>query len=216
MRTRIGLGSLITVGLLSIPSRAVAAEPDVHPDLHVVVRVYNPDGVVDDVDAVLAEADRPLRATGVDVVWVLCRERATNCQTPLAPNERVVRLIRVSNAFEPQTRWALGYSYLDGRSSGGTLATVHAERVEWLAGLTKTSATTLFGRAIAHEVGHLLIGSNGHSTRGLMRAEWTATELQRNRESDWQFSREDAERFRRGVLMAARAQRPRPQERARR
>ena len=43
-------------------------------------------------------------------------------------------------------------------------------------------------RTLAHELGHLVLGSNEHSESGLMRAVWTAAEVARNRPADWVFS----------------------------
>jgi hypothetical protein len=50
----------------------------------------------------------------------------------------------------------------------------------------------LLGRALAHEVGHLLLGSAAHGSRGLMRAQWTLEELRRRIDADWLFSGADA------------------------
>jgi hypothetical protein len=41
---------------------------------------------------------------------------------------------------------------------------------------------------MAHEIGHLLLGSTAHSATGLMREVWTDEELQRNRPEDWVFA----------------------------
>jgi hypothetical protein len=49
---------------------------------------------------------------------------------------------------------------------------------------------------IAHEVGHLLLGSGYHGEAGVMRAEWPDTVL--NREDDeWRFSLLEAARMQR-------------------
>ena len=44
------------------------------------------------------------------------------------------------------------------------------------------------GFAVAHEVGHLLLGTNAHGAAGLMRAVWSRSELQRNDPADWLFT----------------------------
>ncbi len=36
----------------------------------------------------------------------------------------------------------------------------------------------ILGHAAAHEIGHLLLGSNSHSPQGLMRARWSRQDLQ--------------------------------------
>ena len=56
------------------------------------------------------------------------------------------------------------------RERTGVLATIFVDSVELIASLSEIDATLLLGRAIAHELGHLLLGTNAHSVRGLMRA----------------------------------------------
>ena len=53
----------------------------------------------------------------------------------------------------------------------------------------------LLGRAIAHEIGHMLIGTPAHARVGLMRAVWVdAASCAAVRPLDWMFSgREGAE-----------------------
>jgi hypothetical protein len=54
----------------------------------------------------------------------------------------------------------------------------------------------LLGRAIAHEIGHLLLGTSGHANRGLMRARWLTGELQRDWPLDWILSAPEGSRMR--------------------
>jgi hypothetical protein len=49
-------------------------------------------------------------------------------------------------------------------------------------------ARLLLGYAIAHELGHLLLASNTHNTRGLMRPIWRDDELRSKRSADWNFT----------------------------
>ena len=73
----------------------------------------------------------------------------------------------------------------------GTLSTVYVTRVEAMARAAGATADVLLGRVIAHELGHLLIGTARHSSTGLMRAEWSVTELRRRRDDDWRFTPTD-------------------------
>jgi hypothetical protein len=73
------------------------------------------------------------------------------------------------------------------------LATVYVDRVEWLASQAQCdgatipgcTAATVLGLAVAHELAHLLLGTNAHGATGLMRAAWSRSELQRNDPADW-------------------------------
>jgi hypothetical protein len=67
-------------------------------------------------------------------------------------------------------------------------ATVFMNRVDRLADVAQYSRNAVLGRAIAHEIGHLILGSNSHSETGLMREVWTVEQLVKNRPQDWQFS----------------------------
>jgi len=57
----------------------------------------------------------------------------------------------------------------------------------------------LLGRAMAHEVGHLLLGTREHAAAGLMRGKWTSRELKTNRGADWQLSRGEAASLRQAI-----------------
>jgi hypothetical protein len=65
-------------------------------------------------------------------------------------------------------------------------------------------AATLLGRAIAHEIGHLLLGSGGHPRMGLMRALWSQEELRGLRPAHWGFSPREAARMRQKLLVKSR------------
>jgi len=58
----------------------------------------------------------------------------------------------------------------------GTDASVFVDRCEGVMQGTTASFGKILGHAIAHEVGHVLLGSNGHSFAGLMRARWGRAE----------------------------------------
>ncbi len=65
---------------------------------------------------------------------------------------------------------ALGESMLDREQRGGVLMTIDVFPVRAVAEQAFTAVPTLLGRAIAHEIGHLLLGSAEHPRSGLMRA----------------------------------------------
>jgi hypothetical protein len=93
--------------------------------------------------------------------------------------------------FTPPTV-ALGYSLIDIARGTGTLATIFADRVDRLSRALDVDRGTLFGRTVAHEIGHLLLGRQNHSELGLMRGTWTRHTLIENHREDWSFTREEA------------------------
>ena len=132
-----------------------------------------------------------MKAAGVAVTWPRCP-----CLSPVRPAELVVRITRGSPASTPGS---LGFSFVDMGLKAGTLATVFADRVQALAAIAEVDAGELLGRVIAHEIAHLLIGTRDHGTRGLMRGEWRASEVARQRPSDWRLSRAEGLKIRQAI-----------------
>jgi len=67
------------------------------------------------------------------------------------------------------------------------LATIYLDRVNWMAEQTGVDARALLGRAIAHELGHLLMATGAHGPNGLMRPVWSQSEIRRRQIDDWIF-----------------------------
>ena len=82
-------------------------------------------------------------------------------------------------------RAPLGEAQVDTQARTGSIATVFADRVASTSNRAGANARGVLGRVIAHEIGHLLIGTNHHSARGLMRAIWTDLELRRSIGLEW-------------------------------
>jgi len=200
------------IALVAISTSVARAASDDTPGLavetnaNIQVRVYNA-AVVPAADQTVAlrAAATILAAAGIGTSWLPCGDvasdpTATVCDTPLDPSELSVRLVRLPGTTSARGELQLGYSLVDTAAGAGTLATIYADRVAWLAGEAGADAPTLVGFAIAHEIGHLLLGTNAHSGTGLMRAVWSRAELRRNDAGDWLFGRSEAARMRSSVL----------------
>ena len=124
--------------------------------------------------------------------WMQCP-----CDDEVTPAELLVRITSAPSSIDPLS---MGFSYIDVVDQRGTLATVFADRVHALATSAAADEGELLGRAIAHEVAHLLLGTKDHAKSGLMRGRWTSIELARNHPSDWQFSADDNVRLRRAAI----------------
>jgi len=158
--------------------------------LSLAVRVYDNTGVPPgDRASALAAARDILKDAGIAVTW------RDDDNVP-APAEVIVRIVTAPAETLPGP---LGFSLIDVERRAGTLATVYADRVTRLAALSGTDPGRLLGRAMAHEIGHLLLGTTRHADRGLMRGVWTSVELHRDRAWDWSLSRDDVARMRRGL-----------------
>ena len=53
------------------------------------------------------------------------------------------------------------------------------KRAQELHANSKVDVALILGSVMAHEMGHLLIGSNAHAISGIMRAHWESDELHR-------------------------------------
>lgn len=173
--------------------------------LLLLVRTYDVAGVAaGDMSAAREVSRRILHSAGVDVVWRSCPDARTppgedtrGCADSPRPDELVLRIISsLERGGSSQEIYTLGYSYVDTGVATGTLATIFEDRVQHVAQDAGVAASTLLGRTMAHEIGHLLLGTNAHQPRGLMRASWSAKVLQRQFDSDWAFSPREAERMR--------------------
>ena len=186
----------------------VAAGPEAVPHTfqldraRVQVRVYDT-AVMSAADQTVAlrAATGVLAAAGIDITWLPCgrAEASTNppaCAAPMAHDELSVRLVRLAGTPSARGELRLGYSLVDTRVAEGALATVYVDRVEWLvrqaghdgATVRGCDGATVLGFAVAHEIGHLLLGTNHHGSTGLMRAVWSRSDLQRNDPADWLFT----------------------------
>jgi multidrug efflux pump subunit AcrA (membrane-fusion protein) len=70
---------------------------------------------------------------------------------------------------------------------GDLLITIDPRLVRNVAAKAAADPSTVLGRALAHELGHLLMGTAEHSPRGLMRELWSQLELRQNNAADWCF-----------------------------
>jgi hypothetical protein len=116
------------------------------------------------------------------------------CVAPPEPGELAVRLVR-SPKKDSNPR-ALGTALIDKTTGRGTLATVYVDRVTAMARQGRHDQWAMIGGVMAHEIGHLLLGTNSHTDSGLMREIWTVKDLTRNRPDDWLFSRAQREELR--------------------
>jgi hypothetical protein len=184
---------LVFAGGLLVPPIAESAPP---ARARVTARLYNTAQVpASTKQAGMAAAARTLAASGVDIVWADCDTPDACAQVPVS-GELVVRLVR-SNETPRLAPLVLGEAFIDAGIKAGVLATIYVQRVEQMAAFSDTDVSRLLGRAIAHEVGHLLLASNTHTLRGLMRARWSPQDLRRDEAVDWLLTEEDAAAIRR-------------------
>ena len=162
----------------------------------IIVRVYDSTGAgAADRRGALSIAASIVSTASVELIWRTCNESAVStshrnhpCGKPLAPGELALRIVRARATSEAnRALQPLGEALLDARTGSGVLATVFIDRVDSMAAQTGDSRDLLLGRAIAHELGHLLMATSAHSAHGLMRPLWTPSEIRRRARIDWTF-----------------------------
>jgi hypothetical protein len=180
-------------------TQPVAAAQIVLP--HVVVRSYPATPIAPrDWNMAIAQATTIMAAAGVDVEWVDCgaaaaaSRTADRCMAPLQRHELALRIVRLP-ATPAHGMLPLGDSLVDPSHGTAALATIYFDRVEWLARAGDERTGILLGRAIAHELGHLLLRTNQHGSSGLMRPVWTRQDVLRGRTADWLMASADVARI---------------------
>ena len=146
--------------------------------------------------------------TGVAFEWHECRvnisapQKDPYCARGLRPADLVLKIL-------PQSR-ARAFSV--GKDVAGLVppgemvsdAYVFYDRLRDIARRESADVAVLLGSIIAHEFGHLLTGSAGHSDGGMMRAEWTVNSLAHASQPETQFSAEQHQQVRLGALARGR------------
>jgi hypothetical protein len=153
-----------------------------------------------------AIASRIFRRVGIEVRWMDCSlaEDGTlasqECTAPFETNTVILRLVPTS----PATRVQFGRNTLGiaAQAETGTeaSASVFHDRVKQLANVWRVSRVVVLGHAMAHEIGHLLLGTGSHSPSGLMRAHWSRKHLTRAAEGNLLFSSQQSEAIKTEVL----------------
>jgi len=165
---------------MSLLAAALVAE------LFVTIRVYDLYGLAPETrQEALAVAVEALEHAGIQAAIVDCSARPAilACRTGLGDGELVLRIHR----HPKDGAHVLGDAIV--RASGpSTIATVYAAAIAERARRTGGRLATIVGRVAAHEIGHLLLGTNRHAPHGLMRPSWDLARLDRG---DWHFTLED-------------------------
>ena len=202
-------GALVLATLcLYSPAPAAAATPALAgrtpaSPVTLIVRVYDGVGLASrDLNEATRVATDILRAGGVDVRWKNCPRTAagpdrSDCRRPLASNEAVVRLIPAATSMTREPA-ALGFTLLDTGGRRAVLSTVFMNRVADVARRARVDEPQLTGRAMAHELGHLLLGTSGHAASGLMRAFWSDDTLRSRTDTDWRLLPAEVDAIRAG------------------
>jgi hypothetical protein len=157
-----------------------------------VVRVYDQSGGgrADSAKA-LGVAAEILAGASIRVQWRVCVDPRPDpgCDALPANGEREVRLMQSRDARQSISGNALGH-VVDPRT--WLQVWMFLDRVAKQSARVGCDLQLLLGRAIAHEIGHLLLKQGKHSPDGLMRATFSDASLRLSQPEDWQFTASQA------------------------
>ena len=167
-------------------------------DAQVTVSVYNDAQVPPDI---LARAEQQaaeiFSRARLGVTWLSCTHinsgvRAVACNGFDVPGHVAVRII--ARAASSMSDAALGVAFLapDGT---GRYSDVFWKTAQGLHANSNVDLGDILGSVIAHEMGHLLLGSNAHAISGIMRPHWERGELHRIAMGTLMFLPEESKRM---------------------
>jgi hypothetical protein len=135
-----------------------------------------------------------LTSSGVSVEVDACvRDSEVLCESRSGSRRQVViRVVNGPPTAGKNSRWQhLGQSFAD--RDGGAYATIFLEQAKEQAGEANLSSIVVLAYAAAHEVGHLLLGGQAHTPRGLMKPHWERDDFQAMAQSRLHFSTKQLE-----------------------
>lgn len=127
-------------------------------------------------------AGRILRKAGLATLWVDCSANGRNgiseqCRKLPGGTRLVLTIVNTWPSRSPAEASRLGLA-LQTASGAGSYCYVFQQQLNDLVRDTHVAAARLLGAAMAHEIGHLLEGSDSHSGFGIMAANWYIDQIQ--------------------------------------
>lgn len=186
---------LLTRFLFLMCAHFVAAQTVAQDRPEITILVFNSARVL---PADLARSEQQgamiFREADINTVWVDCAAGSAEqaCHQPPGPNQFVLHIVPRG---QTSTDTVFGMAFL-GDEDMGKYTNVFYDRIEQLHRDSGASPAGLLGTVAAHEIGHLLLGSNSHSSTGIMAARWEKEELQRLSMGCLRFTPEQASRMR--------------------
>jgi len=199
--TLLGCTFFVAFNLASFAAPQTRSQEEPKLILQAKVMVYKYSDLAPEV---LAKAETRAEAIfqqlGIEVVWVDSTDFKKRFQDHSESEKEQEELdsIDVTLRVVPHSRAALKNSALGealpcqlGRDA--CIANVFMNRVGEQTDVEKIGLDQVLGHAIAHEIGHILLGSNSHGSSGLMKAKWGPEDIKRAGKGDLLFTPEQAQ-----------------------
>jgi len=196
------LGGLLLLSSVGSQVAAAARTENTDKPLAITVAIHDQAGVSPET---LREAERVatgiFEQAGVELQWLDCTARTgrgpveQRCRQAAYPKLLHLTVLSKSRGLSAST---IGLSFLSSAGEG-SYADIFFEPATQVPGAENRDLGLLLGHAAAHELGHLLLGSNSHSVQGLMRARWENSELLQIRGKKLLFSESEAQRMQKTI-----------------
>ena len=144
------------------------------------------------------EATRIYQKAGIPILWIGCNPSRTDaksdsrCQDPPSAMHLNMRIVPHARKSSDDI---FGVAFLSAEGTGA-YSDIFYDSVEQLDRDWHVGLARVLGHVMAHELGHLVLGSNAHSRQGIMRSSWHVDELHRASMGDLLFSEEQGQSMR--------------------
>ena len=150
------------------------------------------------------DAKEVLSKAGMPTHWLDCsmslpdEELDPACRVASGPTVVVLKILprEMAERFTVPDG-SFGFAMLSDKPNGfGSQAVVFYHRVNELAADMDAYRSVALGHILAHEIGHLLLGSGSHSSQGIMKATWQNGDLEKAIRGKFRFTQKQAKRMR--------------------
>ena len=156
----VGIVAVVLVTICFV-QEATAASERVRIGIRLSQRSDTPHWVISQAQEIVSAV---FSGAGVDVLWA-------DDQT--SPDELMLTVMLAADAPAKSLTSMKVLAVAIAPDTGcGRIAYAIWPRVQAFARAERVSEAAVLGRVLAHEVGHLLLGQQAHSDRGIMRASW--------------------------------------------
>jgi hypothetical protein len=210
-RTGFWIGAGFGFSLL-FSSGGVAGENLVKPEVGLTISVFNNADVSGNtLRQAEEEAERIFRRAGITVKWLNCDatrppQESGECREARVPAHLHLRIVPKALRMK---EGVLGVSFLAADGTG-CQADLFYERMEKLHNSGHGNLASLLAHVAAHEIGHLLLGTNSHAPTGIMRGHWTDQEVEGIHFRGLSFSAAESVRMQKRLSTAMEAEKRTP------
>jgi hypothetical protein len=168
-------------------------------EARITVRVQNNSNMkVQTINKAEQTVARIFRGANQELAWINCVANQAQCKRPLESNELVIQLTSTTRERGlGVAASAFGVAFVPGDGSPARYALVFCDLLQTtVSNNPKVDLATALGHIMAHELGHLMLGSNSHSRTGIMQRDWYGPQLREAEQGTLRFDRVQARHIR--------------------